>query len=125
MRKLILAFLLAFSTGAFAQQATTLLDAVTATGASARLETSAQLFSFQAYGTTSAGSGAATVKIEGSNVAAPTTNDWVVLGTVTLTLGTTSTADGVTIYAPWRYLRANVTAISGTTATVTALVRGR
>src|SRR4030043_175818 len=42
-----------------------------------------------------------------------------VLGTITLT-GTTSSTDGFTTTAPWKYVRARVTAISGTGATVTA-----
>ena len=42
------------------------------------------------------------------------------LGTVTLS-GTTSASDGFTTDAPWKYVRARVTAISGTGATVTAL----
>lgn len=99
-----------------------LVDA-TATGAGPRYESGIPHVSFQAYGATTAATGAATVKLEGSNVNTPGVNDWVVLGTVTLTLGTTSTTDGLTIYAPWRWLRVNLTAISGTGATVTAAIR--
>ena len=40
-----------------------------------------------------------------------------VLGTITLS-GTTSSTDGFTTDAPWKYVRARVTAISGTNATV-------
>lgn len=40
------------------------------------------------------------------------------LGTITLS-GTTSSSDGFTTAAPWKYVRARVTAISGTGATVT------
>lgn len=39
------------------------------------------------------------------------------LGTITLS-GTTSSTDGFTTNAPWKYVRARVTAISGTGATV-------
>lgn len=39
------------------------------------------------------------------------------LGTITLT-GTTTASDGLTTSAPWKYIRARVTAISGTDATV-------
>lgn len=39
------------------------------------------------------------------------------LGTISLS-GTTSNADGFTTQAPWKYVRARVTAISGTGATV-------
>lgn len=45
---------------------------------------------------------------------------WVAtpLGTITLS-GTTNATDGFTTEAPWKYVRARVTAISGTGATVT------
>lgn len=43
------------------------------------------------------------------------------LGTITLS-GTTSSSDGFTTDAPWKYVRARVTAISGTGATVTCLI---
>jgi hypothetical protein len=39
------------------------------------------------------------------------------LGTITLS-GTTANADGFTTNAPWKYVRARVTAITGTGATV-------
>jgi hypothetical protein len=57
----------------------------------------------------------ATVVIEGSN----DNTYWVstVLGTITLS-GTTSSTDGFTTSAPWKYVRARTTAISGTGATV-------
>lgn len=47
-------------------------------------------------------------------------NKWVLLGTVTLT-GTTEAADGFTTVASWKWTRVNVTAVSGTGATVTAI----
>lgn len=78
---------------------------------------------FQAMGTTSSGSGSAAIIIEASNKATPTesTNvDWTTLGTITLTLGTTQTNDGFVSYASWRWIRARVSSISGTGATVNA-----
>lgn len=69
---------------------------------------------FQAAGTTTSGTGSATVKAQASN----NDTDWLDLGTITLTLSTTSTSDGFTVEAPWRYVRGNVTAISGTGASV-------
>ena len=59
--------------------------------------------------------GAATIKIQVSNDGA----NWLDLGTITLTLGTVATADGFASYAAWAYVRANVTVISGTNASVT------
>ena len=48
---------------------------------------------------------------------------WIatVLGTITLT-GTTQTSDGFTTTAPWKYVRARVTAITGTSAAVKVLM---
>ena len=81
---------------------------------------------FQALGTTSAGVGAATIVIQASNVAVPSTDaasaDWLTLGTITLTLGTTQVTDGFASDAPWLHVRSRVTAISGTDATVTVLM---
>lgn len=57
----------------------------------------------------------ATVDIECSN----DTTHWLVLGT--LTLSDTATSDGFASAAPWAFVRANVTAISGTGAAVTVL----
>ena len=69
------------------------------------------------YQATVAGTGAvtATVIIDVSNdgVNAVSTP----MGTITLS-GTTSSSDGFTSSAPWKYYRARVTAISGTGATV-------
>jgi hypothetical protein len=73
---------------------------------------------FDANGTTTAGAGAATILIEGSNEGIA--NTWITIGTITLTLGTTKTADGFTTDAPWKFVRARVSAISGTNASVNA-----
>ena len=69
---------------------------------------------FQASGTTSSGSGAATILIQVSL----DDSNWVTLGTISLTLGTTATSDGFASDAPWIYTRARVSAISGTGASV-------
>lgn len=78
---------------------------------------------FQAMGTTSSGSGSGVVVIEASNKSAPDTGtnvDWTTLGTITLTLGTTQTNDGFVSAASWRFVRARVSSISGTGASVNA-----
>jgi hypothetical protein len=98
-----------------------LLDAVIATGAGA-LHTPAfhEKRTFQATGQTTAGAGAATILVQVSSVGTPTADgDWVTLGTITLTLSTTRSTDGITSDAPWRHVRGNVSAISGTNAAVT------
>lgn len=38
-------------------------------------------------------------------------SNWITMGTITLS-GTTTATDGFTTICPWRYVRANVTAIS-------------
>lgn len=57
----------------------------------------------------------ATVVIDASNDGV----NWVstVLGTITLS-GTNSASDGFTTNAPWKYVRARVTALTGTGSTV-------
>lgn len=92
-----------------------LLSAVTATGAGSGLQLTGVIRSFHAKGSTSAGAGAATIKVQGSI----DNTTWVDLGTITLTLATTATADGFVSQAPWKYVRGNVTALSGTGAAVT------
>jgi hypothetical protein len=76
--------------------------------------------SFQATGATSAGSGSATVVIEVSNDG----TNYNTLGTITLTLGTSSTGDGFAVSNTWEYYRAKLTAISGTGASVTVYMKG-
>jgi len=71
--------------------------------------------SFQATGVTTAGAGSATVKIQVSN----DETAWLDLGTITLTLSTSAASDGFSTIAPWAFVRANLTAISGTGASVT------
>lgn len=97
---------------------TDLLTAAITTATGETKRPASKTRTYQAYGETSAGAGAATVVIEVSNVDNPQTNDWILMGTITLTLGTTRTADGFNSIAPWTYVRARVTAISGTNASV-------
>lgn len=95
-------------------------DARTTTGTDGTFTPACLNRTFMANGTTSAGAGAATIDIEATNEAVPTSTDWtVVLGSISLTLSTTKTSAGFVSFAPWRNVRANVTAISGTNATVT------
>lgn len=103
--------------------ATQLLSSATATGAGTSYTPICTIRTFQAMGTTSSGSGASAIIIEASNKFAPTeaTNvDWTTLGTISLTLGTTQTNDGFVSDAPWKWIRARVSSISGTGASVNA-----
>lgn len=131
MRKLIVlsaALAIGLATAAFGQSRNPLgsvqmlTSAITTTTGEA-MQLRCDNRSFQAMGTTSAGSGAAAIVIEGSNKTAPVTGtnvDWTTLGTISLTLGTTQTNDGFVSFAPWRWVRARVSSISGTNATVNA-----
>lgn len=92
-----------------------IFQAVTATGAQEAFKPRGSKKVFQAYGNTSAGAGAATIVIEGSIFG----TNYVTLGTISLTLGTTVTSDGFAIDAPWPFVRARISAISGTNASVT------
>jgi hypothetical protein len=76
--------------------------------------------SFQAVGSTTTSTGAATVLIEVSNDG----TNFITLGTITLTLGTTVTSDGFAVANTWEFYRARVSAISGTGALVTVYMKG-
>ncbi len=95
------------------------VSAATATATSAQLEPWSTNRTFEAYGTTSSGAGSATIIIEVRN---DETSPYITMGTITLTLGTAAIADGFVSSAAWRYVRARLTAISGTNAAVTANV---
>lgn len=100
-----------------------LLTDATATGSSEKHSPRCVNRTFQAMGTTSSGVGSATIIIEASDKATPvegTNVDWTTLGTITLTLGTTQTNDAFVSAASYRWIRARVSAISGTGATVNA-----
>lgn len=60
------------------------------------------------------GAVSATVLVEVSN----NNRHWITLATITLS-GTSSASDGLVSDEVWQYVRGNVTAISGTAATVT------
>lgn len=91
-----------------------IMAAATSTGAQSSVEAFSKDRTYQIYGTTSAGSGAAVVKIQGSN----DDSNWLDLGQVSLTLSTTASNDGFASNTAWRYIRANVSSISGTNAAV-------
>lgn len=95
----------------------TLLSGKTATGAGQGFAVNNTNRTFHAKGTTSSGSGVVSVAVQGSNTDIDA--DYITMGTISLTLGTTSTSDGFTSSAPWKFVRGNVTFISGTGAVVT------
>ena len=104
-----------------------LLNAATATGAGTAWHprdvpatNTYIVHSFQAVGNTTASTGAATVLIQVSDDG----TNYLTLGTITLTLGTSATSDGFATLNTWEYYRANLTAISGTDATVSVWMKG-
>ena len=94
---------------------TKILNDATTTGASSVLPNTA--YTVQAIGSTTSGTGTASIDIQVSNNG----DTWLTLSTVTLALGTTATNDGFANTAPWGYFRANVTALTGTGAKVTVI----
>lgn len=96
----------------------TLLSAVAVTGASGAFKPRDKKATFQATGLTTAGAGAATIKIQ----ATIDGTNWLTIATITLTLSTVTSSDGFAMDAAWESVRANVTAISGTGASVTVLM---
>lgn len=91
-----------------------LMTAKTTTGASSIAAGFGPDCTIQMKGRTTSGAGAAAANIEVSNDEV----SWVVGGSISLTLGTTDTTDGVHIQASWPFVRLNVTSISGTGASV-------
>ena len=74
--------------------------------------------SFQAI-VTGTGAVTATVAVQVCNEADTfngTKANWITMGTITLS-GTTTATDGFTTVCPWRYVRVNVTNVTGTNAT--------
>jgi hypothetical protein len=103
-----------------------LLSAATATGAGRAVNMHQAKLSFQAVGRTTSGAGTATVSIEVSDVPTPTQDShWMQAMEIELTLtNTADVSDGQQIDAKWKWVRANVTAISGTNASVDVYMAG-
>lgn len=104
--------------GALPPAGTITYQGVTTTGQLSAHYKDSPWSTFQAT-VTGTGAVSATVSILGSNDGI----NWVAtaLGTITLS-GTTSASDGFTTVAPWKFVCANVTALSGTGATVVVLM---
>jgi hypothetical protein len=96
-----------------------LLTAVTTATAGNAVGGTIDRKTYGASGTTSSGTGAATVVIEGSMNSGAS---WDTIGTISLTLGTTVTSDSFTSADCFEQVRARVSAISGTGASVDAAV---
>lgn len=97
-----------------------MVSGATATGTGSGIDIFGTNWTFQAYGSTSAGTGAATILVQVSNVDVDAT--YITMGTISLTLGTTVTSDGFSSNAAWKYVRYKISAISGTNAAVTVVL---
>lgn len=106
----------------FSKQAiTTVLSDVTATGAGDKFAPWGSRMAFHAFGDTTAGAGTATIEIQVSNDG----TNYVVRDTLSLTLATTigsASQDTFELDAPWKFVRGNVSAITGTGAKVSLLM---
>ncbi len=95
-----------------------ILSDVTTTGAGSA-HRSPNERSFQAVGLTTNGAGAATIKVQVSNDG----TNWIDLGSpIQLTLATTASSDGFSSTGAWAFVRGNVTALSGTGASVSLIM---
>jgi hypothetical protein len=97
----------------------TLLAAVIVTGAGSPVAGRSGVKTYQAHGVTTAGAGAGTVLIQGSNDGFA----WDLIGTLSLTLATTiatGVSDSFVSDDRYQFIRANCSVISGTNAAVTA-----
>jgi hypothetical protein len=90
------------------------LSAATAQGSSETFQFRGANLMFTADGTVSTSTGSASIIIEGHCGGGV----WHTIDTLALTLGVTATVDFGVTTAPWTYVRARVSAISGTNASV-------
>ena len=101
-----------------AVQTVTILNAATATGAGESHAPWNPARGFQIIAATTSGAGSAVVKIQVSN----DKTNWIDLATFTETLSSTAVTEGFISDSPWRYVRANVSSISGTGAYATVIM---
>jgi hypothetical protein len=118
----IFALVLATLTAAFGQSGpagitnvATLLNAVAVTGTGSALAGPAANKTYQAAASVGTGTGTAVVTVQCSNNA----SNWDTVGTITLSTSTTSASDSFYSLDRCRFLRGNVTTLSGTTPTLT------
>ncbi len=111
MKKLFAILAVLVVSAALAQSTADLLTRVTTTGAGAAISLPRAVDkTYQASGSTSAGTGTAVITVQCSNNGA----SWNTLGTTTLTLGTVTTSLGFSSQDRCAQVRGNVTSISGT-----------
>lgn len=103
--------------GAYDVTTIPLIKSAAATGAGDSFEGTSRPKTYQASGLVSASTGSAVIAIQGSNNGGAS---WDTIGTITLSLTTTRTSDSFTSLDRYKSIRANVTTLSGTNASVQA-----
>jgi hypothetical protein len=96
---------------------TYIANSVTVSGAAAAVKGLNVKKTYQVASQTSSGAGSTVVNIEGSN---NPNGPWDVIGTVTLTTGTTAISGSFTSLDSYAWVRANATTLTGTGAQYTA-----
>ena len=99
------------------------VNSTTSNGSSAAIYKESPYSTFQAI-ITGTGTVSAAVAIQATNedaTAAGTKANWVTLGSVSLS-GTTTATDGLSSVTSWRWVRATVSSITGTNATVEVIM---
>lgn len=81
------------------------------------------IFSVQTYGNTSSGSGAAQLKVWGSNTTSAGV-PWIPVCTIDIPLTTAVSGDGAVVEFSWKYVKLELVSISGTGAVVSAIGNG-
>lgn len=118
MKKILLALGLitglALAQNAQPTRAVKIINAATTTGVHEVIQPWGAQRTYQASGFTSAGAGASAIEIQVSDDCV----NYIVQGTISLTLGTAITTDGFATDAHWKCVRPRVLSISGTGATV-------
>lgn len=100
------------------------VNSATTTVASSPVFKESPYSTFQAI-VTGSGTVSGAVDIQGSNEPATyegTKANWVTIGTITLSGATTTSTSGLTSITTWRYVRANITSIAGTNATIEVIM---
>lgn len=118
MKKFLALILLILSTVTLGQSGVvigTLLDGVSATATGNSRELHADKRTYQAFGSLETGTGSATIKVQVSN----DNSNWITVDTLSLSLTTTSTSDYYQSEYPWGYTRGVLSAVSGSTPSIT------
>lgn len=116
--KFLFSLLLALTASAAFGQTTMCAATSAAACTSVKMGTIPYTKTYQAAGTTTAGAGSCVMSVEGTN----DNTNYDVIGTITLTLGVTSTSDSFTSADKYSWVRGNPTTLTGTGASCTLIM---